>query len=298
MNKRILAVALLALTSGAALAQPEEVQYNPNSIDPIPLYEHHYKVKVWRQVDLSEKQNKGFFARNGEVTRLMLDLIKKGELEVYKDDSLRTKFTREEAVASLVRNQAVDYPEWNPSEATYQGDIRKFNGKNYEAQVDNTGVNPEESPNGEWAVTQQGTALTFEARDVTRLVVNEDLIFDKRRSRLYFDVQSIGMQVFDDVAGFYKQIGIVRYKDLEAKFRQYPEKAVWFNRQNTAQNKNFADAFLLRLFHGYIIKVENPDDIDIIGMIQASGGNRFEGVFEVYRQENLLMEKEHNLWEY
>lgn len=298
MNKRILALTLLTCSFASAFAQIEERQYNPNSIDPIALYEQHYKVKVWRQVDLLEKQNKGFFARNGEVTRLMLDLVKKGELDVYKDDSLKTKFTKEEAISSLVRNQAVDYPEWNPSEAVYQGDIRKFNGKNYEAQTDNTGVNPEQSPNGEWAVTQQGMALTFEPRDVTRLVVNEDLIFDKRRSRLYYDIQSIQMQVFDDVAGFYKQVGIIRYKDLEAKFRQYPEKAIWFNRQNTAQNKNFADAFLLRLFHGYITKVENPDDIDIIGMIQASGGNRFEGVYEVYRQENLLMEKEHNLWEY
>ncbi len=298
MNKRILAVTLLTCSFATAFAQIEERQYNPNSIDPIALYEQHYKVKVWRQVDLLEKQNKGFFARNGEVTRLMLDLVKKGELDVYKDDSLKTKFTKEEAISSLVRNQAVDYPEWGPSESVYQGDIRKFNGKNYEAQSDNTGVNPEQSPNGEWAITQQGMALTFEPRDVTRLVVNEDLIFDKRRSRLYYDIQSIQMQVFDDVAGFYKQVGIIRYKDLEAKFRQYPEKAIWFNRQNTAQNKNFADAFLLRLFHGYITKVENPDDIDIIGMIQASGGNRFEGVYEVYRQENLLMEKEHNLWEY
>ncbi len=35
---------------------------------------------------------------------------------------------------------------------------------------------------------------------------------------------------------------------------------MWFNWQNAAQNKNFADAFLLRLFHGTIYKVQNPDD--------------------------------------
>jgi gliding motility associated protien GldN len=297
MTKRI-ALFFLLINFSVAIAQPEERQYNPNSIDPIAQYEHHYKVRVWRQVDLTEKQNKGFFAMNGEITRLILDLIQNGELEIYKNDSLSSKVSKEDAVRGLVRSEAVAYPDWSPSESVYQGDIRKFNGQNYEAQLDNTGVTPTDSPNGEWQPTQQGTALTFVARDVVRLVVMEDLIFDKRRSRLYYDIQSINLQVFDDVQGFYRPVGIVRYKDLENKFRQYPEKAVWFNRQNTAQNKNFADAFLLRLFHGVITKVENPDDQAVIEMITANGGNRFEGVYEMYRQENLLMEKEHNLWEY
>jgi gliding motility associated protien GldN len=298
MTKRIFLCALLVSFSALAFSQIEEQQYNPNSIDPIALYEQHYKVRLWRQVDLTEKQNKGFFAVNGEISRIILDLIKSGELDVYKDDSLKSKSTKEDAINSLVRSEAITYPAWDPATSYYQGDIATFNGSNYEAQADNTGVNPTESPNGEWAVTRQGQALSFEARDVVRLWVKEDLIFDKRRSRLYYDIQSIQLWVFDDVQGFYKPVGIVRYKDVEAKFRQYPERAIWFNRQNTAQNKNFADAFLLRLFHGVIIKIENPDDIDIVSMITASGGNRFEGVYEMYRQENLLMEREHNLWEY
>lgn len=298
MMKKAAFYFLLTSVSLSALAQVEEEQYNPNSIDPIASYEHHYKVRLWRQVDLTEKQNKGFFAVNGEITKFILDLIKSGEIDVYKDDSLKAKSTKEDAVNGLVRSQSVTYAAWAPANAYYQGDIVSFNGQNYEAQADNTGVNPTQSPNGEWAVTKQGQALSFEARDVVRLWVKEDLIFDKRRSRLYYDIQSLQLWVYDDIQGFFKPVGIVRYKDVEAKFRQYPTKAIWFNRQNTAQNKNFADAFLLRLFHGVIIKIENPDDIDIITMISQSGGNRFEGVNEIYRQENLLMEKEHNLWEY
>lgn len=298
MTKRAGILVLAALTTFGAYAQQEEVQYNPNSIDPIAAYEQHYKVRLWRQIDLSEKQNKGFFAMNGEVTRFILDLIAAGELDVYKNDSLSTKETKENALKALERSQAVAYDSWDPATAYYQGDIKSFNGKNYEAQTDNTGVNPESSPNGEWAVTRQGQALSFGPRDVIRLTLKEDLIFDKRRARLYYDIQSVQLWAFDDIGGFNRPLAIVRYKDLEAKFRQYATKAVWFNRQNTAQNKNFADAFLLRLFHGYIIKIENPDDQSIIEMIQASGGNYREGVFEVYRQENLLMEKEHNLWEF
>jgi gliding motility associated protien GldN len=286
------------VVSGSLYAQADEVQYNPNSIDPIPAYEHHYKVRIWRQVDLSEKQNKGFFALNGELPRFVMDLIKSGELTVYANDSLSRTISKEEAIKAFERSQAEVFEEWNPSTTYYQSDIKSFNGKNYEAQMENTGVSPADSPNGEWVPTMQGTALEYGPRDISRLMIKEDLIFDKRRSRLYYDIQSIQMQAFDDVLGVYRPMGIIRYKDLEAKFRQYAAKAIWFNRQNTAQNKNFADAFLLRLFHGYIYKVENPDDQSIIEMIAASGGNRFEGVYEIYRQENLLMEKEHNLWEY
>lgn len=298
MIKRAALFFTMAMSSGLVLAQTEESQYNPNSIDPIALYEQHYKVRLWRQVDLTEKQNKGFFAMNGELTRFILDLISAGELDVYKNDSLTAKDTKENAIKMLERSQAVTYDAWDPAAQYYQGDIKTYNGQNYEAQADNVGVNPADSPNGEWSITRQGQALSFGPRDVVRLHIKEDLIFDKRRSRLYYDIQSVQLWAYDDIAGFNKPLGIVRYKDLEAKFRQYPAKAVWFNRQNTAQNKNFADAFLLRLFHGYIFKIENPDDQAIIEMIQASGGNRFEGVYEVYRQENLLMEKEHNLWEF
>lgn len=286
------------VVNGALYAQADEVQYNPNSIDPIPAYEHHYKVRIWRQVDLTEKQNKGFFSVNGELTRFMMDLIKSGELTVYANDSLERTVSKEEAVKVFERSQAEVFDEWNPSTTYYQGDIKSFNGKNYEAQMESTGVKPDDAPGGEWIMTQQGVALQYSANEITRILLKEDLIFDKRRSRLYFDIQSIQLFAFDDVLGVFRPMGIIRYKDLEVKCRQYASKAVWFNRQNTAQNKNFADAFLLRLFKGYIVKVENPDDQDIIAMIAASGGNRFEGVYEIYRQENLLMEKEHNLWEY
>ena len=61
MLKRVVLVALLG-SPLAVLAQPEEVQYNPNSLDPIAKYEQHYKLRVWRNIDLREKQNKGFFA--------------------------------------------------------------------------------------------------------------------------------------------------------------------------------------------------------------------------------------------
>ena len=75
--------------------QDLEIQYNPNSLNPIPVYEQHYKVRVWRNIDLREKQNKWFFAKNGEISKLVVDAVKSGEItDVYQNDSLTTKLSK------------------------------------------------------------------------------------------------------------------------------------------------------------------------------------------------------------
>src|SRR5215216_5983863 len=106
MKMKFVLAGLLSVASAYAFAQAEvestevnqaykeevEEQYNPNSINPIPLYEQHYKVRIWRNIDLLEKQNKGFFARNGEITRIVMQAVVSGELvDMYVSDSLTTK---------------------------------------------------------------------------------------------------------------------------------------------------------------------------------------------------------------
>ncbi len=299
MLKRVVIFVLVVLPL-AVIAQPEEVQYNPNSLNPIPRYEHLFKLRVWRQIDLREKQNKGFFARNGEITKLILDAAKSGELaEIYQSDSLKQKYTREELLAKLVFQQGQSFPAWDPASAYYLNDPISYNGRVYESQIDNNvGVNPSSPTNGEWTVSTQGKALDFQPRDVFRLNLAEDVIFDKRRSRLYYDIQCLELQAFDLNTGTYKSLGWFKYKDLEKLFRSNIDKAIWFNRQNTAENKNYADAFLLRLFKGVIYKIENPDDDDIENVYRANGRPYYESVWAREWAEMMLMEKEHNLWEF
>lgn len=281
-------------------SQPEEVQYNPNSLNPIPRYEHLYKLRVWREIDLREKQNKGFFARNGEITKLIIDAAKSGELaEVYQSDSLKSKFTKDEFLQNLVFQQGTTFPAWDPAGAYFLNDVVSFNGKNYECQFDNNvGINPSTAKDTEWIVSTQGKVIEFLPNQIYRLNMVEDVIFDKRRSRLYYDIQAFELQVFDDNRGTYRPLGWFKYKDLEKLFRNNPEKAVWFNRQNTAENKNYADAFLLRFFRGVIYKIENPDDNTIDDVYRNNGRPYYEGVWAREWAEMMLMEKEHNLWEF
>lgn len=299
MLKRVVLCVLIG-SPLAVLAQPDEVQYNPNSLDPIARYEQLYKLRVWRTIDLREKQNKGFFARNGEITKLIMDAAKSGEIaEIFLSDSLKGKYTKEAFIQGLTSAQGQTFPAWDPASNYYLNDIVSFNGKNYESQIDNNlGVNPSTAPNGEWSVTTTGQALTYLASQVYRLNLVEDVIFDKRRSRLYYDIQALELSAFDDNTGTFKSLGWFKYKDLEKVFRNNPEKAVWFNRQNTAQNKNYADAFLLRLFKGVLYKIENPNDDTLDDVYRNNGRPYYEGVWAREWEEMKLMEKEHNLWEF
>ncbi|HEY8513368.1 MAG TPA: gliding motility protein GldN [Cyclobacteriaceae bacterium] len=278
-----------------------EEQYNPNSINPIPKYEHHYKIRVWRTIDLREKQNKGFFSNNGEISRLIVDAVKSGEItDIYASDSLTTKISKEEFLSRLQAQGGITYDLWDPTRDWYTDEICTYNGKNYRALRDSRGENPETSIDDAWAVTSEGRAIDYLPRQMYQLRLMEDVIFDKRRSRLYYDVQAIQLIVpgAETATNVDEYLGWFKYKDLERVFRNHPQKAVWFNRQNTAQNKNFADAILLRLFRGSIWKIENPDDFTIYDVYVGSGRPYKEAVWATEWAEMQLMEKEHNLWEF
>lgn len=294
-TKKILVGLAFSLIWNLSFAQQEEGQVNPNSLLNIPKYEQLYKVKVWRTIDLHEKQNKGFFARGNEITKLIIAAVNSGELaDIYLNDSLITKKSKEAFFGDMVSQQGQTWDPWDPARDWYQGDRATFNGKNYEALVDNKGKNPSTSTN-EWQITQAGKPTLYLPDEIYKVSLQEDMIFDKRRSRLYYDMLSMEFSAFDQNTGTFKPIGCFKYKDLEKVFRNHTKDAIWFNRYNTAENRNYADAFLLRLFHGTIYKVENPNN-DTISDIYP--GRYKESVWATEWEEMKLMEKEHNLWEY
>ena len=298
---QVFLLVVLMFMSTFALAQEVEEQYNPNSINPIPKYEHLFKRRVWVDIDLKEKQNKGFFSQNGEITRLIIDAVKSGEIStIYKNDSLTSTMTKEEFFEGMVASEAAELELWDPDFEYYEGDVAEYNGQAYTASEDiEYGVTPGSDPR--WKVNNRaGKADLFFPTQIQIIRMVEDRIFDKRRSRMYYDIQSFEIIVpgsQNSLTGLEKSLGVFAYKDLERVFRNHPKEAVWFNRYNTAENKNFADAFLLRLFHGVLMKVENPDNI-FIADNPSYMGDRKQGVMASEWTELQLMEKEHNLWEY
>lgn len=136
----------------------------------------------------------------------------------------------------------------------------------------------------------------FFADQLSVLEVKEDWLFDKKRSRLYYDIQTVTIFVPSDMRpdGLEMAVATFKYKDLDKLFRSDPKKFIWFNEYNTAQHKNLADAFDLRLFYGRITKSSNPMDKDLITIY---GGDK-AALWKSTQLENELMEKEHGLWEY
>ncbi|MEJ7646023.1 MAG: gliding motility protein GldN [Chryseolinea sp.] len=302
--KKVLFIVLFSSAVCGAIAQEVqdlEVQYNPNSLNPIPVYEQHYKVRVWRNIDLKEKMNKGFFAKNGEISKLIMDAVRSGEVtDIYRDDSLSAKISKEEFMGRLIQEQAQTFPNWDPATDYYADDIISYNGRNYRVVADNRGVTPSEDAADQWAATTQGSGLPYAVSDMSTLHMMEDVIFDKRRSRLYYDIQAVEIIIpgAKTTTNIDLSLGWFKYKDLEKLFRNNIPKAIWFNRQNTAQNKNFADAILLRLFQGSIYKIQNPDDETLDDTYRGNGRPYYEGVWAREWTEMMLMEKEHNLWEF
>ena len=156
-----------------------------------------------------------------------------------------------------------------------------------------------ETPPVDTFQTQQmmaGMEEEYFPNQLSILEIKEDWTFDKKRSRLYNDIQTITIVLPSDqtASGLELPVASFRYKDVERLFRSDPKKYIWYNTENTAQNKNLADAFDLRLFWGRITKFSNANDK---AFLDIYGGDK-EALQKSLNYEQELMELEHGLWEY
>ena len=266
----------LAMMCLEATAQEQSLGYNPNSVYPIPEHHQMYKRTLWRRMDLKEKQNAPFFSTSNEITRLIIDAVDNGVLYAYETDSIDKRMSKEKFFENLLL----------PSE-----EADEF-GADQAFQEDTWG-------SAGWG-TESGSAdeggKYYDASQLTVIRLKEDMIFDKVRSRLYYDIQSIELLIPADqtATGLEKTVGVFRYKDLEMLFRSMPDRAIWYNRLNTASHLNMADAFLLRMFSARLVKVSNPRN----DMIQDIYTDPRAALIKSQQIDHQLVEFEHNLWEY
>jgi gliding motility associated protien GldN len=146
------------------------------------------------------------------------------------------------------------------------------------------------------AAAEKESENQYYPSDLTVMQIKEDRVFDRKRSRLYYDIQTITIYVSAEVnpIGLEVPVATFKYKDLDKLFRSDPKKFIWFNEYNTAQHKNLADAFDLRLFEGRIVKYSNAKNQDLTSIY---GGDK-QALWKSIQLEEQLMEEEHNLWEY
>jgi gliding motility associated protien GldN len=314
LNRSLLVLSLVFAVVVTTMAQ-EGVSYaNKNSVDAVPYYEQLYKQRTWTRVDLKQKQNKGFFSKNREFTKILIDAVVNDEIQTVYDaeaglGEMEKPMTKEGFMKRLLKSDADDevvelQPLYEVDFPYNTGEVVESEGINYSSlQDDNLGQDPATNPEA-WEVWAGEESEPYMASEITVIEVMEDVIFDKRRARQYNDIQTIRLIVAgeytNDGANYY--VATFAYKDLEKFFREHPEKAIWYNQYNSAENRNLADAFLLRLFHGELYKVDNPEDLtirDMYGTNQKTGEPSVKaGLIGAEYLRMKMLEREHNLWSY
>lgn len=280
MKKTLLSALIIFLVgfiSADSFAQEEKAIYNEMSVYPIPYTNQMFKRTVWRRMDLKEKQNRPFFSTSNELTRIIIDAVNNGLIYPYVDDSLNKRMSKEQFLENL-KLPTDDPDDFGAADAGF-GDTGGWA---------SSGWGDEE---------QSGPSVQYyDATQLNIMRIKEDMIFDKVRSRLYWDILSFELIIPAEVVatGIEKTVGVFAYKDLEKLFRSMPDRAIWYNRQNTAHHRNMADAFLLRLFNARVVKVSNPRN----DWIQDISPDQRAALIQSQQEELRLIEYEHNLWEF
>lgn len=262
---------------------------NPLSLRPIHESNIMYKVTLWRRIDLKEKQNQPLFARTSEITKHLIEGVRAGVLDAYANDSLTTKLTLEQFNQRMIMQLAGG----GLSEEEKAAGFTAGEDDGWGGGGSDDGANKTAAPAAQTASVSSG--VEFFPQQLTVLQIREDFIFDKQRSRQYYDIQTLTIMIPADQnqEGLEKELASFKYKDLERYFRSC-NKCIWYNAANVAQHKNLADAFELRLFHGKIIKRSNAADAYLEDIYKTPK----QGMLKAQQLEYELMEFEHNLWEY
>jgi len=288
---------------------------NPNSIEKIPYYEQLWRFRVNRVIDLNEKQNAAFNSRKSALPKLILDLLKEGKLHTYGGNTGDPADFKEAVADSTALKMSDNYVksqtqgDWVATKDYLAGDMLIYQENVFRLRNNITGSPSNTPPPANPALYEDlgPMKVNLSAQNIVGIELIEDVIFDKRRSRLYYDILAFGV-VLEDPTNLEKLSYrfYISYKELVKEINRLAhskdlnerQRVLWQNRYNPSEAKNFNDAFKLRLFHGVIKKVENPDDYTIQQWYDANGRSYSESVFARWEQEMILMEKEHNLWEY
>ncbi len=231
-----------------------------------------YAEKVWRELDLREKMNKVFTYEavddNGSqmFINMLMNAVTSGKVTAFADDRFTTEMTASEVYqktaggvdTSLVRDL---------------NDINKVVGRTV-------------------------TRKSFNPKDVTKIRLKEEWVFDRESSRMFVRILGIGILKTEYVPNTKRERGTsslfwVYYPDL----REMLSKAEVYNPKNMGHNRmTWEELFESRMFSSYIVKstLDNPSNKFIRNMID-------DPILRLLEGENIkekIFNFEQDLWSY
>jgi gliding motility associated protien GldN len=260
-----------------AQAERDEFGYNINSVRPIHENNQLYRVTLWSRIDGREKQNQSLYAKEQEITKTIIEAVKAGILRPFANDSLTTRMSYEDFISKLTiatpEEDLEDTGLWMSTDST-----------------EDWGIEPRETP------VPVAVSNEYFPKQLYLLELKEDLVFDKGRSRTYYDVQAITIMIPAEInpKGIDEPLATFSYKELVSNVFQNNAQAVWYNNQNEKQNHNLADAIELRLFSSHILKFSNAQD----AYIEDIYGSDKNAIIASMQLAHKLVENDTEIWEY
>ena len=284
--KKLVYVIIFCLGVSSTFSQEELAPLVKPEVDETQIM---FKKTIWRRMDMTEKQNRPFFSKNGEVSRLLIEAVDEGLLTPYRSDSC-VNFMPDIIFVSNISVEREDNP--------FVGG--GFSSGGFDSFDDDSGDNASDQ-------TDDGPRLEEIPENLfSVLYIREETIFDRNRSRMYNYIRSLSLALPRDAgslynpAGFEKKVAHFRYDDVVALFRgPYSDRANYYNMHNPGKHMNMSDAFELRLFRAPIVKISNPEDLDIREIYSEElAANPLKPIVVQQQYEYDLMEYESELWEY
>ena len=193
MNKLNKILVLFVLLSTASIDNSYAQAEISNGYNPLSLRQVHesylmWKKTLWRRIDLNEKQNKPFFARNRELSKIIIDAVQEGVLIPYLNDSVNDEnvMSREEFIERMKQDAVEEEDEFDDFGDDPFGD-------------DPFGDDPfGDDPFAETEIEGTPEPELIPKREFSIFEIKEDLYFDRVHSRIYFDIQAVSFYLPGD----------------------------------------------------------------------------------------------------
>jgi gliding motility associated protien GldN len=227
-----------------------------------------WKKRVWREIDIRQKQNVAFrypgdaYSGGGMFIEIILDALKKGKIKAYAvADDRFTMALNKQQITEMTQGTVDSTPVEDPV----------------------TGV-----------VTIKVTRSDFNPDLISKFRIKEDVIFDRNLGRMVTRI--VGLAPMIDILnsdGSYRAttpMFWLYYPEIRDLLAQYEV----FNPENDVARMNWDEFFENRFFASYIIKVSNPFD----NSFNQFNMSNMDALYEGQRVQEMLFNKEHDMWVY
>lgn len=230
---------------------------------------------VWRTIDFREKFNQFFYFPTDptkdtqgrtSLTTALMNALKNGEIEVFKEDDLTTPYTYEEMMSQMTRTynfHVSTYDDWGDETEGYDTLItEEFRPENvFTAKIKEY-----------WYIDKQDTRQKVRITGLT-------LVYKNCRDR-------DGEQVCDDINMFWVPMDDMRVRNMLVKVLAYDER-------NSHAERSYDDIFIDRYFDSFCYRESNTMNRPISSYLTG-----IDAILESQRIENEIWNIESDMWEY